>query len=100
MTATATMKFTKVDRGWYATEDGRYAVMVDGYERGQHIGEVYTTTGHYEGFIGGEWAAIFCARGEGRIDAGAGENIDWFPTKRAAIECAQRDAARRARTGA
>ena len=74
------LKFTKVRAGWYATEDGFFAVVHDGYPAIQSV----AADAHYEGFIGGEWAAVV---GSGlREDHNAGENLDWFKTKREAVE--------------
>lgn len=87
-----TMKFRKVEAGCYATDDGRYAVVVDGYEKGKHVGATddWKSGSGYEGFIGGEWAAVYDARG-GAAN-GEGENLDWFATKREAVACCERHA--------
>ena len=78
------MKFNKVEAGHYATEDGRYAVMVDGYEPGKHVGAEgdWKHGSGYEGFVGGEWAAVYYKNGDG--PDGHDENLDWFPTMREA----------------
>ena len=62
---TTTMKFTKIEAGWYATEDGRYAVIVDGYKPSKSIDSI---PGGYEGFKGGEWASVFDGQGRMRND--------------------------------
>jgi len=80
------MKMTKVSRGWYATEDGRYAAIADGYEKSLSCG----AEGDYDGFPGGEWAAIYSPGGGLREESQIGDNLDWFPTKREAVECAER----------
>ena len=88
-----TLTFTKVRAGWYATEDGTYAVMHDGYdtkvvdERGDPEGSNY-----YEGYRGNEWAFVYDAHGRLRED-GYGDNMDWFDTMREAKEAANRHAA-------
>jgi len=95
-TASATaMTFKKVTAGFYATTDGRYAVMVDGYE--------YVTiaeregTGTEAGITGGEWAAVYCPAGTIRESHNSGENIDWYATKREAVNACQAHARRQAR---
>lgn len=75
------LKFKKVQRGLYVSTDGRYAVAHDGYPAIQSVG----ADSHYEGFIGGEWAAVLT-----RTD----ENLDWFKTKREAVAYCQQHAAR------
>lgn len=82
------LALTKVARGWYATQDGRYAAVADGYEPRQHVG----AHGDYEGFIAGEWAAVYDPAGRLRTEHNAGENLDWYPTKRQAVECLERHA--------
>ena len=85
-------KFTKVRAGWYATEDGKWAVVSDGYEKSNSVGAESGMTVHgawsYEGFVGGEWALVFDPRGNLREDSASGgsENLDWYPTKREAVE--------------
>lgn len=78
------MKFTKVDRGWYATADGHYAVVVDGYKPGA-MTFVGTDGTLVEFGQGGEWAAVHDPAGELRKFHNAGENLNWFATKREAI---------------
>ena len=84
------MKFTKIAAGHYATADGTYFVSVDGYKRGHATDE--------EVGPGGQWAACFDSRGEGRKDHNSGETIEWFPTKREAIAACIDHAARPVRT--
>lgn len=79
-TTTTTLKFTKVAAGHYATADGTYFVAVDAYMRGHATDD--------EIGPGGQWAAVYDHRGEGRVDHNSGETIEWFSTKREAIaEC-------------
>jgi hypothetical protein len=78
------LKLTKIARGWYATEDGTMAVIADGYEPGKTIGAEEGTG--YEGFIAGEWAACVDPYARLREDHQAGSNLDWFDTKREAID--------------
>lgn len=83
-----TLKFTKVAAGHYATEDGRYAAVRDGY----------TGRGDQDfGDFGNEWGAVFSARGELREDHNAGENLDWLDTKREAIAACEEHAAQAAK---
>ena len=83
-------RFTKVEAGWYATEDGTYAVVSDGYEKGAHIGSTgdWKNGSGYEGFIGGEWALVSDPKGRLRTNPELGENLDWFSTKREAVAAA------------
>lgn len=76
----ADMKFTKVRAGFYATEDGRYAVAHDGYE-------IHGSTEDQEedGLRGNEWGAIYDPAGRLREDNNAGQNLDWLDTKREAV---------------
>jgi hypothetical protein len=69
--------FTKVAAGHYATADGRWAAVSDGYAKGQYAID-------HEA-VGGEWAACFDPNGGLRDSHQAGENLEWFPTKREAI---------------
>lgn len=87
------MEFTKVRRGWYATEDGTFAVVSDGYPKSLSV-DAEPNTG-YEGFAGGEWALVFDARGRLRDDHDLGDNLDWFATKREAVAAAERERARK-----
>jgi hypothetical protein len=81
------LKLTKVARGWYATADGIWAVVIDGYTPSAVLRD--------EEFIdGGEWAAVHDPHGNLRVNHNDGTNIDWFPTKREAVECLQREALR------
>jgi hypothetical protein len=77
------LNWKRVERGKQVSDDGRYAVESDGYEPGQHIGAEHSTG--YEGFTGGEWAAVVVA---------TNENLDWFATIREAKACCERHAAR------
>lgn len=77
------MKFTKVERGWYATEDGTYAVMSDGYEFLTAADAAQSA--HYEG-VTHEWAALHDPQGRLREDTDKVDALDWFPTKRQAEE--------------
>lgn len=83
------MKFTKIAAGHYATEDGTYAVVVDGYS---YVSEAERNgSGIMAGITGGEWAAVHDPQGRLRTDHNAGHNIDWFPTKRQAVAACERD---------
>lgn len=79
----AELKFRKVQRGLYVSTDGLYAVAHDGYEAIQSIAAEASTG--YEGFQGGEWAAVLTR---------TNENLDWFSTKREAVDYLRRYAAR------
>lgn len=79
------MIFTKVERGWYATDDGQYAVVIDGYDRHGSV-----ESQDQDGIRGNEWALVHDSRGRLRIDHNAGENIDWFDTKGKAVAYAIR----------
>jgi hypothetical protein len=86
------LKFYKVEKGCYATDDGRWAVVNDGYgyvSQAERDGD-----GLLAGVTGNQWAAVFDPRGRLREDSGLGENLDWFDTKREAIAYC-RDSARR-----
>lgn len=72
------MKFTKVERGWYATEDGTYAVMSDGLDG------ITSDADQVEYGITHEWAAVYDEKGQLREDNSAGISLAWFPTKRQA----------------
>lgn len=102
-----TLKFTKVDRGWYATEDGKWAVVADGYAPSVHAGADAGYDRHdpgthnlYEGYVGGEWAVVYDAHGNLRAAHNDGENLDWLPTKREAVAAANARAARKAQGAA
>lgn len=86
------IKFHRIAAGHYATDDGKWAVVSDGYSPSQSIGA--DNTG-YEGFTGGEWAAVYDPQGRLRESHNAGENLDWFPTKREAVAFAVKEADRR-----
>lgn len=75
----STLTWKRDKPGRQVTTDGRYAVESDGYDPIQTVG----ADAHYEGFQGGEWAAILVA---------SDENMDWFPTMREAKEECQRHA--------
>jgi hypothetical protein len=74
------LKFNRVERGWQASECGHYAVVADGYEPSKSI----SAEGDYEGFQGGEWAALYFPNGNSRTNADRGERLDWVPTMREA----------------
>lgn len=79
-----TMKFTKVRAGWWATEDGTAAVIVDGFgfvSQADRDGG-----GVLAGVTGSEWSAVIDPSGGLRKDNNSGETLDWFPTKREAVE--------------
>lgn len=87
----APLTWRRDGRGRQVSTDGNYAVVADGYERGQHVGAQGDwrrgDPGSYEGFVGGEWAAVHDP--DGRDD-----NLDWFPTMREAKAECQRHADR------
>lgn len=62
-----TTKFTKVAAGWYATEDGKFAVIAD------------------DGDGVREWAFIVSVDGGARESKHVGDTIDWHATKRDAM---------------
>lgn len=84
------LKFTKVQAGWYATEDGTYAVVNDGI--GYVTIEERDGSGLLAGVTGDEWGAVHDAQGRLRINSNDGDNIDWFDTKRDAVAACQRAA--------
>lgn len=82
------MKFTKVEAGWYATADGQWAVVIDGYG---HVSNADRDgDGLLAGVTGNEWAAVHDPAGRLREDHNAGSNIDWFDTKREAVAACER----------
>lgn len=86
------LKFTKIEAGHYASTDGHYGVVSDGYG--------YIPKAEREGFgvcagiTGGEWAAVYDPAGNLRDAHNDGDNLDWFPTKREAVEYCNWHAAR------
>jgi hypothetical protein len=70
-------KFTKVANGWYAHEDGSLAIVQDEDESEPC------------GIVGGEWALVRDDRHRLRDDRYAGEVIDWYTTKAAAVLAAE-----------
>lgn len=96
-----THKWIKIDRGFYGLTGTPYAVQADGYEpsksvgaEGAHLTHDGRVHGGYEGFTGGEWAAIHYGEVEAWRDAGIddGENLNWFPTMREARAYVERRA--------
>lgn len=81
------MKFTKVRSGHYATQDGTYAVIKD------NTGYVSAEETDMTGEANDGWCLAHDPKGELREDHQAGENVDWFDTKREAIAYAARFAA-------
>jgi hypothetical protein len=82
------LTWKRVEPGYQVSTDGRYAVRADGYKPGQHVGASrdynrHTGEGHYEGFVGGEWAAVLVA---------TDDNLDWCPTMREAKAVCERHA--------
>ena len=76
------MTFTKIERGWYATADGRYAVISENaLSADENSTDFVTAT---------EWALCSDPNGDLRHSRHAGENVDWFDTKREAVEAANR----------
>ena len=92
------LKFTKIRAGWYATEDGRYAVVSDGLG---YISQAETNgSGVNAGVANDGWAAVFDPQGRLREDHNEGDNIDWLDTKREAVERAEEHRAARERFNA
>jgi hypothetical protein len=92
------LKWKRVQPGLQVSTCGRYAVVCDGYERSQSAGRDPGYDRHnpgthnlYEGFVGGEWAAVLT-----KTD----ENMDWKPTMREAKEVCESHAVREARVSA
>jgi hypothetical protein len=86
------LKWKRVKPGLQVSTCGRYSVACDGYESSQSAGRDPGYDRHnpgthnlYEGFVGGEWAAVTNYNDE---------NLDWFPTMREAKECCERHLAR------
>jgi hypothetical protein len=77
-------KLTKVAAGWYATEDGTWAVINDG------LG--YISVADYEGdgvscgVKGDEWDAIYDAGGRLRESQQEGESQFYADTKRECVD--------------
>lgn len=86
------MKFKKVCRGHYVTEDGKYAAVIDGLEYIKVADR--DGAGVDAGVFGGEWSARFDDRGRLAEDTNAGSVIHWGPTKKEAVEACQRHAGR------
>lgn len=75
--------FKKQAAGFYATPDGHYAVISDGYE---HVSQTDREgSGVTAGITGGEWAAIYDPKGQLNADHNSGDNLDWFSTKAEAL---------------
>lgn len=83
-------KWTKIERGFYKLEGTQFAVQADGYTPSQSVG---ADDKGYEGFIGGEWAVIEYPGGWDHTNH-TGNNLDWWPTMRAAKADAERQANR------
>jgi len=77
------MKFNRIAAGHYATEDGCYAVVSDGF--GYVSNEQRDGEGLLAGVTGQEWAAVGSSTGGLREDHNAGENLGWYNTKREAV---------------
>ena len=77
------MKLNRISTGWYASEDGKWAVQSDGYDPIP----AYLREGHgvAAGITGGEWAVVHDAQGRLREDSSVGENLNWYDTKREAV---------------
>lgn len=71
-------KLTKVAAGHYASADGKWAVSSEGHG---YIDKVWQDLG--SGNDG--WAVVYSPKGGLREDHNAGDNLDWFDTKREAI---------------
>lgn len=89
------LKFIKVRAGWYVTEDGHWAVVSDGY--GHVTVAEREGDGIMCGMTGGQWATCYDPKGQLRLNHQAGENLDWFDTKREAVALANSEAKRMAR---
>lgn len=74
-------RFSKVEAGWYATENGEWAVIIE-VGGGSYVNK-------YSQDVDGEandgWALVADKGGALRTDHHAGETLDWYPTKRAAV---------------
>ena len=70
-----TLKWKRDGRGRQISTDGRFACQHDGYDAIKSVGAEEGTG--YEGFQGGEWAAILIE---------TDDNLDWYPTLREAKE--------------
>lgn len=64
------VKLNKIEAGWYASEDGRWAAVSAHCTNAE--GDNYTTAV--------EWAAVHDPRGRLREDHNVGENFDWCDT--------------------
>lgn len=81
------LTFTKIRAGFYATPDGRYAAQRD--VTGYVTIEDREGSGVRAGCDDDGWSLSFDRDGRLRSDQDAGELLDWFETKRAAIAFAQ-----------
>lgn len=82
------LRFTKVASGWYATEDGTKAVIRDrtGYVTIHEREGGDSGHGVQTGLDDDGWSATVDPLGRLREDEGAGDNLNWFDTKREAID--------------
>lgn len=82
----------RIAAGHYASPCGKYAVVQDGYTPGylrdpRDVANGLPSTADASHGVGGEWAAVVDPEGRLRTNHNAGENLDWFSTKREAVEC-------------
>lgn len=80
------MKFNRIAAGHYATPDGCYAAVSDGW------GFTNQDFTNETGVHGQEWAAIYSPDGGLREDHQIGETLEWFDTKFEAVEACKRHA--------
>lgn len=70
-----TAKLTKVEAGWYATEDGKLAVVAEGHG-------YINADGRAEGYGNDGWAVCYDPQGTLRDEHNAGETVAWVDTLR------------------
>ena len=83
------MKFTRISSGYYATPDGTYAVVKDvtGYVSAEETDRT--------GEANDGWCLAHDPQGRLREDQNAGDNVDWFDTKRDAVNAARSEMERK-----
>lgn len=84
------IKLNRIAAGWYASEDGHFAVVKD--NTGYVTIEERESDGIMAGLDDDGWAAVHDPGGRLREDEGAGDTLGWFDTKREALEALQRHA--------
>lgn len=80
----------KVTSGYYVSPDGKYAAMSDGMPSIPL--KDLEGSGVAAGITGSEWATVHDPNGELFEDSGAGDNLDWFDTKKEAVDYAVKHA--------